>query len=334
MVPVGNPGNPADMRYVRSEHPNGVGAVAHLFRMGKTEVTNVQYVEFLNAVADDDPYGLYNTEMDSDTRGGITRSGASGSYIYSVKAPAVGQGPGGSDYMYDDKPVVFVSWGDAVRFANWLHNDQPTGAQDASTTEDGAYTIDGAITIAALNAVTRNPGARWWLPSEDEWYKAAYYDPLVGVYYDYPTGTNTFPNNNLPSADTGNSANIYDYFTSSNPFTTGNYSYPLTNAGAYTLSDSPYGTFDQGGNIWEWNERLFDGLYRGLRGGSWFDDDSYFSTNLGAAFWFVEYPGDQTFYGDFGYIAGFRVATLIPEPGSVTLCVVGVMMLMLWRRKK
>ena len=109
----------------------GYGSVAYDYRIGTTEVTNAQYVDFLNAVAATDPYGLYNTSMGSDTRGGITRSGSGtipDPYIYSVKADAVGQGPGGSDYAYADKPVVYVSWGDAARFSNWLNNGQPTRA--------------------------------------------------------------------------------------------------------------------------------------------------------------------------------------------------------------
>ena len=68
-VPIGNPGNPADLRYAEFYHPNGFGSVAQSFNIGKTEVTNKQYVEFLNAVAASDPYALYNTGMGSDTRG-------------------------------------------------------------------------------------------------------------------------------------------------------------------------------------------------------------------------------------------------------------------------
>src|SRR4051794_21072760 len=72
-VPIGNPANPADARY-----PNVAGSVARSFNMGKTEVTNAQYVEFLNAVAAADPYGLYNMSMASDAWGGIVRSGVAG----------------------------------------------------------------------------------------------------------------------------------------------------------------------------------------------------------------------------------------------------------------
>src|SRR4051794_11067835 len=68
-VPVTNPGNQADMRYVDADHPNGVGAVSYSFNIGKTKVTNAQYVAMLNAVAKSDPYGLYSTDSASDTRG-------------------------------------------------------------------------------------------------------------------------------------------------------------------------------------------------------------------------------------------------------------------------
>jgi hypothetical protein len=104
-------------------------------------------------------------------------------------------------------------------------------------------------------------GTRWFLPNENEWYKAAYYDAVDGVYYEYPTGTNSRPNNNLPSHDTGNLAN----FSDPEP-TTGNRDYLLTRVGAYMRSASPFVTFDQGGNIAEWNEAMFQ-TSRGLRGG-------------------------------------------------------------------
>jgi formylglycine-generating enzyme required for sulfatase activity len=166
-VRVGNPGNPADTGFAFGYY--NIGAVGYSFKIGKTEVTNAQYAEFLNAVAATDTYNLYNTNMGSDTTGGIVRSGPTGSFTYAVKAPALN-----GAYTYDNKPVVWVSFSDAMRFANWLHNGQPTGLQSASTTEDGAYTLNGATTRAALAPVTRDAAAHWWLPSQDEWYKAAF----------------------------------------------------------------------------------------------------------------------------------------------------------------
>jgi len=309
-VPVGNPGNPPDAGTIDSYHRVGMGSVGYNFYIGKSEITNAQYAAFLNAVAATDTYGLYGTF------GGIVRSGSSGSFIYSVKAPALS-----GAYPYDDKPVVYVSSGDAMRFANWLHNGQPTGAQDASTTEDGAYTLNGATSNAALLAVSRNAGARWWLPSEDEWHKAAYHknDGVTGNYWNYPMGTDSVPNNNPPSGDTGNSAIFY-----SNGYTTGNSSYPLTDAGAYALSDSPYGTFDQGGNVSEWNQRIFSGSFRGVRGGDWFNSVSslhaaVYQTNIA--------PANQ--YSN----VGFRVAS-IPEPSTLLLgALAGVGLLWLRRAR-
>ncbi len=189
-VLIGTPSNSADTRYIDSQNPNGVGAVGYTYRIGTTEVTNVQYVEFLNAVAANDVFGLYDSYMTDKTWGGIVRSGTPGNYRYSVK-PAVPSGT--NTYAYDDKPVDEVTWFDALRFTNWLHNGQPVGAEDTTTTEDGAYTFSGATTVSS-----RNAGARWFLPSEDEWYKAAYYDPNATTYYDYPTRSNSVPNNNAP----------------------------------------------------------------------------------------------------------------------------------------
>ncbi|MDG2383228.1 MAG: SUMF1/EgtB/PvdO family nonheme iron enzyme, partial [Pirellulaceae bacterium] len=115
-----------------------------------------------------DTYSLYNSEM-SGTNGGISQNGSSGSFGYTVNSNR------------GENPVVYVSFYDALRYTNWLHNGQGTG-----NTETGAYTItDEGITN---NSISRNPGATWFLPSEDEWYKAAYYDPTLnsnaGGYFD------------------------------------------------------------------------------------------------------------------------------------------------------
>lgn len=286
-VPIGNPDNPADIRY----DANGYGQVPNSFRIGKTEITDAQYVEFLNAVATSDPYRLYNALMDTTTEGGIIRSGLPGNFTYAVKGPALNGG-----YAYHEKPVGFVNWYSAIRFANWLHN----GQRGPGTTEYGAYTLLGDTPIPSnASDITRNVGARWYLPSEDEWYKAAYYNSDAGVYYDYPTGTNAMPNNNSPSADTGNSAN----------FLVGSI-YPLTDAGAYTNSDSAFGTFDQGGNVWEWNETVIVDSSRGLRGGGYCCG---FVSDLHAAIRSAADPWNEQ-----GWI-GFRVATTIPEPNALLL---------------
>jgi formylglycine-generating enzyme required for sulfatase activity len=137
---------------------------------------------------------------------------------------------------------------------------------------------------------------------ESEWYKAAYYDPIAGLYYDYPTGTNAVTGCVAPGSDTGNSANCWPATSPSGA---------LTDVGAYALSDSPSGTFDQGGNVWEWHEQIKYGSFRGLRGGAW---------------------GSDPYALAVGYV-GFRVAS-IPEPSTALLVLTGLGSLALRHRRR
>ena len=307
-VSVGNPGNAGELSggCAGGYGPDRIcGAVDYTYNIGKYEVTAGQYTEFLNAVAATDTYGLYNTNMWSSSYGcKIERTGSSGSYTYSVA----------SDYA--NRPVNYVSWGDAARFANWLHNGQPTGAQGLSTTEDGAYYLNGATSIAALLAVNRNSNWKWAITSEDEWYKAAYYNPAASNYYDYPTSSNTAPGRDLNDVS-GNNAN---YYSSSGPYPIDS-PYYTTVAGEFQNSDSPYGTFDQGGNVWEWNEAVLYGSYRGLRGGSFGYNDSY----LHAASRGYDNPSFE--FDDFG----FRVSE-VPEPTSLAILAFGGIGMLVRRR--
>ena len=246
-VTVADPENAADTEVMTccgsSTGTSGYGSVAYEYLVGKYEVTNAQYAEFLNAVADTDTYGLYNLSMGLiPSHGGITRTVGPGGYTYTAS--------GGRENM----PVNYVSFYDALRFANWLHNGQPTGAQDSTTTEDGAYTFSGATSVGS-----RNAGATVFLTSEDEWYKAAYYDGAS--YFDYPAGTDTQSTCALPGA-TANRANCWPGLLD------------LADVGSYTGSVSPNGTFDQGGNVSEWNEAII-GSDRGLRGGGFGDTAGY-----------------------------------------------------------
>jgi formylglycine-generating enzyme required for sulfatase activity len=304
VVPVGNPGNANDN--------TGYGSVADVYAIGKYEITAGQYCEFLNAVADADAYGLYNPSMADPTTYwlgcNIQRSGSAGSYNYSVA----------SDWA--NRPVNYVSWGDAARFCNWLHNGQPTGAQDLSTTEDGAYYLNGATSSSALMAIVRKADAKWWIPSENEWYKAAYHknDGVTGNYFDYPTGSDSVPSKDLVEpTDPGNNATFYDY---DNGYTIGS-PYYRTEVGAHENSESPYDTFDQGGNVWEWNETAVADSLRGMRGGS-FDNSSYFLLSF-------LYVGDSAAY-EYNYV-GFRVAS-VPEPGGITLLLCVAISGLIWLR--
>lgn len=292
-VPIHDPGNPDDT------HGVGFGRVDYVYHIGAYEVTAGQYTEFLNAVAADDTYELYSQFMWTTTHGcKIQRTGTPGNYIYSV------------DPAWADRPVNDVSWGDAARFANWLHNGQPTGAQDLTTTEDGSYLLDGAMSNAELLAVVRRPDATWVIPSEDEWYKAAYHknDGVTGAYFDYPTSSDDVPgyvndNGNLSGtggAFTEGGIDPGNYATSDEDGGTDGIGAPYyrTRVGEWEESGSPYGTFDQAGNVSEWNEVVLHGLVRGLRGGTFYGA----ATASRAASSSFDPPTFEDFY------VGFRVA--------------------------
>ncbi len=231
-VPVGNTGNLANAY--------GRGAVGYGYRIGKFEVTVGQYTAFLNAVAATDTYGLYDARMMSNSRGcRIQQSGSPGTFTYSVADPG-----------WTQRPVNFVSWGCAARFANWMHNGQPMGAQDSTTTEDGSYFLDGAVQNPEYTPVVRKAGATWVVPNIDEWHKAAYHknDGDTGNYYEYPTSSDTAPTAVYTDPDPGNTATWNGGLGAP---------YYVTEVGAHENSASPYGTFDQGGNFYEWMENLW-----------------------------------------------------------------------------
>ena len=294
LVPVGNPGNANDT--------TGYGGVGYTYGIGKFEVTAGQYTAFLNKVGGVDTYSLYNTGMSNTSYGsGIARSGGgtvANPYTYSVATD------------FTNRPVNYVSFWDACRFANWLNN----GQQGAGTTEYGAYSLNG-VTYPNNSSITRNAGWQWAVTSEDEWYKAAYYDPATGTYFDYPTSSNTAPGRDMADPLPGNNAN---YYTGSGayPIDSGKYT---TVAGEFQNSDSPYGTFDQGGNVFEWNEAILYGSERGLRGGSFYGDGGNFYgvANLRAA----GRDGNDLLGESFAI--GFRVSE-VPEPVTMAGMVLGI----------
>jgi formylglycine-generating enzyme required for sulfatase activity len=324
MVTVGNPGNANDTGGTNN------GAVNYEYKIGKYDVTIGQYTAFLNAVAQTDTNALYNTSMGTDLNiAGISRSGSSGSYSYSVIGSA-------------NRPITYVSWFDSARFANWMANGQPTGAQTSTTTENGAYNVNQATSgnAVAKNATNPNTGAAptFYVPTENEWYKAAYYSPTLnsgsGGYYAYATQSNTDPGNVVGS--TANQANyksnVYSVTQSSTLDSSQNY---LTDVGAFTNSRSFYGTFDQSGNVSQWNDLdSTAGSVRGLRGGSWsgsgaFGVSSSFSPSIP--------PSSET--SNIGFRLASPVASGVPEidsatGGSALSLIAGVLAMIEQRRRR
>jgi formylglycine-generating enzyme len=317
MVPVGNPGN--------SNDTTGFGGVSNPYQIGEFEITNSQYVDFLNAVARLDTNSLYFATMTSTVSGGINRSGSNGSYVYAAK-PDMG-----------NKPVNWVNYWSVLRFVNWLHNGQPTGAQGNTTTEDGAYTLTAAAISA--NSVTRNAGARWFLPTANEWYKAAYHknDGVTNHYWSYPTQSNTAPYSDQPpgsgAPQPSNTANMFaddqlsngyndGFAVTGSPFQDNPLQVYLTDVGAYVSALSPYGTYDQAGNVNEWIDDRPSDTSRGIRGGYWLTEPnisiSSFVNDITAT------TRSQS--------VGFRVAA-VPEPSGLMPLAAAALIVLLLPRK-
>lgn len=321
-VVVGNPGNAPDQSYGLAQ-----GAVDYRYRIGKYEVTTRQYAEFLNAV---DPQGvnefdLWTLGMDYGWTGGIDHvSSAHAGEKYLVQAG------------WDESPATFITWYSAIRFANWMHN----GQGGPGTTETGAYTLIGGTVIPSNgDSIVRNLTASWFLPSEDEWYKAAYHQPAAlggddDDYWLYPTAANSVPfSDQPPGTDAPEQANTGNFLKNdyqSNGYDDGfavlglpdnnRENKIVSDVGAYSFSSSFYGTFDQGGNVYEWTEQLVDdqGIRHIGRGGSYETEHHRLAASSRLAI--------QNFPPGYRSV-GFRLATVVPEPSSGilwTLCGIGI----------
>ena len=277
-VKIGNPGNAADT----TGAPNPVGAVAYTYQIGKYEVSRDMILKANSAG------GLGITLTDMTSYGG---NGA-------------------------NRPATGVSWNEAARFVNWLNTSK--GYQAAyNFTTSGAndnITLWGAGQYSGSNQY-RHKDAYYFLPTEDEWYKAAYGSPS-GTWYNFPNGSDSAPTAVASGTTEGTAVYEQDFFAGPAD---------ITNAGGL----SPYGTMAQGGNAMEWNETAFDGSNdsasenRVLRGGAW----TPVSALLNAS--------DRINYGPSyeDFIRGFRVAS-VPEPGSASLVMLGLAAVLARRRRR
>jgi hypothetical protein len=253
------------------ENPNPAGAVPYEYRIGKYEISE-QMIENANAL-------------------------------------------GGLGITIDDRgpnfPATSVTWYEAARFVNWLNE---------STGHPIAYKFDDIGNFQLWqpgdaghdpNNLYRNSLAHYFLPSLNEWHKAAYYDSPNGVYYDYPTGSDAVPDGIDFAGDT-----VFDAV-----FDQGGMDiHPNQVLNVGTLS--PFGTAGQGGNVAEWVETAFDRIndaateHRRAPGGAWVSTANVLNATNGGI-------GDgPQFQGNF---IGFRVGSIIPEPNTLMLLVIGLL---------
>jgi formylglycine-generating enzyme len=260
------------------DDPNPAGAVDHSYRIGKYEVSE-QMIDKANALG-----GL-----------GITK-----------------------DTRDPGKPATSVTWFEAATFVNWLNTS--TGSVPAYKFDaNGDFQLwEPGDAGYDANNLFRNSQARYFLPSVDEWHKAAYFDPAAGHYWDYPTGVDSVPDGVDFVGDPVFDAVFYDGGANPGPN-------DITDVGLL----SSYGTAGQGGNVLEWEETAVDRISdsavegRGLRGGSW----TFGSSVLAASNRNGIQPSFQ------GEIVGLRVASIVPEPTTIATVVAGLLGLLGSRKR-
>lgn len=305
-VTVGAPGNRATLPSETPFRPDmSVGSVPYGFRITKTEVRTSDYFEFIQGYLQTHP-----SENRFDSR--IT-----GSWIVPSGASGVAYDPQTAHWPIDP------SWRMAARFCNWLHNDRVneawafnSGAYDTSTFTE-TILPDGQRVYN--DQATRSPGARFWIPSEDEAMKAFFYDP--NRYGTGQEGYWTFTNASLTAPvvgrpENGGTTNVGQYFGSD-----------LWNAGSYPNAQSPWGLLDTSGGLREWTEQrdVFNGN-RLVIGTTYADE--------GLLDWADRLDG-YTYESTFpptNSSRGFRVAGAVPSPGVIGL--IGVCVTLLNRRRR
>lgn len=310
-VVIGDPGNPENVAPKFDDGSTGYGRVDYSFRMAKYEVTNEQYATFLNSVAKSDPHGLYSPGMGTKFWGGIERTGTDGNYSYTTKP------------HFHNKPVLSVSFQDAARFVNWMHNGQKT---DPTTTEYGAYTFSGTDTLGA-----RNTDAQFYIPNEHEWQKAGFYeegaDTLLGNGWwrrfsgqDFDVPTAAIVNSVGDVINPGPLTAVYAKEANWNGSETAGWQgAPAGNVATVGSagSMSPYGLYDMMGNAFEWVETDPTkpdpngwGPYMVL-GGSYRNAGHYALNERNLA--------HHVNHNIANANTGFRVAAAIPEPSSIAM---------------
>jgi len=321
---IGSPGNRAANAQEAPElfneglYPGGLhlGAVAHEYRMARTEVTASQWFEFVQAFAPRYPGPSVNSSY------GSFASVLTGQWI----APVPGSGHNGQPWQFTMDPeaanlATGTSWHFAARYANWLHNGKSpeqwafeTGVYDTATftrNPDGTWN----------DQFTPAPGARFWLPTLDEWTKGMYYDPNrhgdgQEGYWAHPIGHDTPAVPGYPEDGGETSAG-----TPFPPDFDASWHVPV---GAYPHISSPWGLLDGSGSgpAAEWTTS-------GSERGRWVRGSGQFGGDTSLLYDEIDRLGAGGLSGGGG---AFRLASAVPAPASILLFCVGVPYLIMRRR--
>ena len=324
-VTIGDVGNPGYSGLDPFQDMTGCGAVDYEYRISRTEVTSGQYVEYLNARID---AGFPASTIRVPRLGGVIYDFVNNQWITRT----------GGEML----PVGGVTWQDAAIYMNWLHNGKGADTADFMS---GAYDVSTFGTVpgdprARTDQSARSPGAKYWIPSHDEWFKAAHWDPNKngpnqGGYWEFSHTSDTQPIPGLPGVgETSADLAIDDEAA---------FMIPLE---SYPDSRSPWGLLDVSGGGAEWTERWFtridpDDTERRIWDGAGAGNttisrgDSNFDPILG-----IDRTTDRHWeYGsEFADVTvpayfSFRIASAIPAPGvGVPLLAISVSILARRRR--
>ncbi len=297
-VTIGAPGNapwPGDG--TPGDIAIGRGGVDYEYRIGRYEVTTAQWVEFFNAAYDRPRNDWLPHLRPPDFWGAVpTTPNTPGGLRWRV--------PAGNEMI----PTGNISWRMAAMYTNWLHNDQSSAR---AAFMDGAYDVStfGYVGNIFTDQLAHHPDARYWIPTWDEWLKAAHYDPDrngpgQGGWWTYSNTSNTSLIGAPPPSMGGNGQANFG-FSSPNPF-----GIPL---GAYTQTQSPWGLYDVAGATAEWTESVRT-LSTGYRSryyeGSWWDSSPGYAI-LDSVYW-----ASSVFPSMSSYEFGFRIAAPVPAPAT------------------
>lgn len=299
---VGSPGNPAyQAPFPPSEDTvHNRGSVSYEYRITRLEVSTAQWLEFQNAFAEVPGNPLYQIPP---TYWGATVARvipSTGRFVYRlVDLPNAGQ-----------LPVGGMSWRDAARYCNWLHNNKEislaaisTGAYDTTT---WGRNSDGTIS----DAPTHMPGAYFWIPTLDEYLKSTHFDPNKNGpgqagWWRYKNSSDSPAITGLPGIGTTSAG----YFTSDD--SAAGWLIPL---GSYTTSLSPWGLWDTSGGGAEWTEELFGSRERGYVGSAVSD-----TGGAAASRDYIGRIGSQTVFSPA--FTSFRIVSPVPTPSAAMLVV-------------